>query len=124
MADVLVLAFFRFAWLCGRGRVSPLENLHAGLFVGTDNSAPLLVETECIAVELTDVMGFGGKVGIVAIEPLHAPMRLEVGFFHNAPEAGATHGVCPSMLLEGDHQIIQTPPGGGTMYHGGFAGGQ
>jgi hypothetical protein len=59
----------------------------------------------------------------VTVEPVDAPMRLEIGLLQEAPEAGATHGLRPRALLEGSNQIIKTPPGSGTMIRGGFLGG-
>jgi len=95
--------------------------LHTGLFVGADHDAPLLVETERLDIELTDVVRFGLEVGIVAIEPVHTPMRLEVGLLQDTPQTGATHGP-QSMLGECGDQIVETPSGGRTMIRGRFLG--
>jgi len=103
--------------------VRTLENLHPRFFIGTDDEAPLLEETECLHIELTDIVRLGIEVGIMAVEPVHAPMRFEVGLLKEAPEAGATHGLRPRALPEGSDQIIQTPPGCGTMICSGFLGG-
>ena len=123
MADVLVLALFRFPWLHRVGGVGTLENLHPRFFVGTDDEAPLVEETERLHIELTDIVCLGIEVWIVTVEPVDAPMRLEIGLLQEAPEAGATHGLRPRALLEGSNQIIKTPPGSGTMIRGGFLGG-
>lgn len=123
MADVFVFPLFWFPRLYRLGGVGTLENLHPRFFVGTDDEAPLLEETERLRIELTDIVSLGVEVGIVAVEPVHAPMRFEVGLLQEAPEAGATHGLRPQALPEGDDQIIQTPPGRGTMVRGGFLGG-
>src|SRR5215471_17942902 len=74
-----------------------------------------------MAIKLTDRIGLGLKVGIVAVEPVHAPMRLEVRLLQDAPDAGATDGL-PPMLRERCDQVVQTPPGGGTMIRGRFLG--
>ena len=121
MADVLVLALFRFARLHRLGGVRTLENLHTGLFVGADHDTPLLVETERLDIELTNVVRFGFEVGIVAIEPVHTPMRLEVGLLQDTPQTGATHGP-QAMLGECRDQIVETPSGGRTMIRGRFLG--
>src|SRR4029450_2829621 len=121
MADVLMLTFFRFARLHRLGGGSSLQNLHTGLFVGADDYAPLLVETERMDIELTDVVGLGFEVWIVAIEPVHAPMRLEVCLLQDTPKTGATHGG-PPVLWGSGAQIVEAPPGGRTMIRGRFPG--
>jgi hypothetical protein len=121
MADVLVLAFFRLARLHRLGRVRALENLPPSLFVGADHDTPLLGETERLDIELTHVVRFGFEVGIVAIEPVHTPMRLEVGLLQDTPQTGATHGP-QAMLGECGDQIVETPSGGRTMIRGRFLG--
>src|ERR1051325_9184204 len=76
MADVFVLAFFGFARLeRNRGMLS-LENLHAGLFVGADDQLAVLIQDRSLDVQLADVLSFGVEVGIVAVEPVDAAMRL------------------------------------------------
>src|SRR5215831_10736887 len=117
MADILVLTFFGLARLHGLGGIAALENLHAGFFIGTDDEASFLVEAQRLEIELTDIIGLGFEVGIVAVEPVHAPMRLEVRLLQDAPDTGATDGLQP-MLRERSDQVVQTPPGGGTMIGG------
>ena len=92
-----------------------------GLFVGADHYAPVVVETERLDIELTDIVGFGFEVGIVAIEPVHTPMRLQVCLFQDTPQTGATHGL-PALLAERCDQIVETPSGGPTMIRGRFLG--
>src|SRR5258707_9889284 len=113
MADVLVFAFFWLARLHRLGGVAALQHLHTRLFIGADDHASLLVEAQRLDIELTDSMRFGLEVWIMAVEPVHAPMRLEVCLLQDAPEAGATHGL-QLMLLESRDQIVETPPGGGS----------
>src|SRR5215467_3348611 len=72
-------------------------------------------------IELTDSLCLGLKVGIVAVEPVHAPMRFEVRLLQDAPDAGAADGLQP-MLRECCDQVIKTPPGGGTIIRGRFLG--
>src|SRR5215813_8048899 len=114
MADILVLAFFGLARLDRLGGIAALENLHSGFFIGTDDQAAFLVETQRLKIELTDIIGLGFEVGIMAVEPVDAPMRLEVGLFQDAPDTGAAYGLQPMLGERGD-QVVQTPPGGGTM---------
>lgn len=122
MAHVRVLALFRFPRVdcLGGGTV---ENLPPRFCVSTDNEAPLLAETERRHRELTESVGRGLAVGIVAVEPVDAPRRFEVGLLQEAPETGATHGLRPRALREGGDQIIQTPPGSRTRIRGGLLGG-
>ena len=91
MADIIVLAFFGLTRLHGLSGIAALENLHPGFFIGTDDEASFLVEAQCLEIELTDIIGLGFEVGIVAVEPVHTPMRLEVRFRQDTPDAGATH---------------------------------
>jgi hypothetical protein len=121
MADGLVRALFRFARLHRLGGGRALEHLPTGLVVGADHDAPLLGETERLDRELTDVMRFGLAVGIVALEPGHTPMRLEVGLLQETLQTGATHGP-QSMLGECGDQIVETPSGGRTMIRDRFLG--
>jgi len=92
MADILVLAFFGLARLHGLGGIAALQNLHPRFFIGADDEASLLVEAQRMDIELTDVIRLGLEVWIVAIEPVHAPMRLEVCLLQDTPDAGATQG--------------------------------
>src|SRR5262247_2022046 len=72
-------------------------------------------------IELTDSLGLGRKVGIVAVEPIHTAMRLEIGLLQDTPDAGATQAMQP-LLPECGDQVIETPPGGGAMIRGRFLG--
>src|SRR6476619_2333880 len=117
MPDVLVLACCWLARLDGRGRIAALENLHPCFFISADDEASFLVKAQSLSIELTNILRLALKVGIVAVEPVHTPMRLEVGLLQDAPDAGATEGLQP-MLRECCDQVVQTPPGGGTMIRG------
>src|SRR5262249_9438310 len=97
MADILVLAFFWRARLHGLSGIAALQNLHPRFFIGADDEASLLIEAQRLEIELTDILRLGLEVGIVAVEPVHAPMRLEVGLLQDAPDTGATHR-CQPML--------------------------
>src|SRR5262245_11512319 len=119
MADILVLAFFGLARLHGLGGIAALENLHPCFFIRADDEASLLVKAQRLAIELTDILRLGLKIGIVAVAPVHAPMRLEIGLLQDTPDAGATDGLQP-MLRECGDQVVQTPPGGGTMIRSRF----
>lgn len=81
----------------------------------------MLIETERLNIELTDIVCFGVKIGIVAMQPVHTSMRLEVGLLQDTPHTGATHG-SQAMLGECGDQIVKTPAGGRTMIGGWFLG--
>ena len=85
MADVLVLALFWFTRLHRLGGVRALYNVPTGLCVGADHDTPLLGETERLDIELADIVRFGFAVGIVAMQPVHTPMRLEIGLLQETP---------------------------------------
>src|SRR2546423_4399109 len=121
MADILVLAFFWLARLDGLGGIAALQNLHPRFFISADDEASFLVKAQSMAIELTDILCLGLKVGIVAVEPVHAPMRLEVCLLQDAPDTGATQGLQP-LLRERRDEVVQTPPGGETMIRGRFPG--
>jgi hypothetical protein len=101
----------------------PLGNhgIISRFFIGADDYASLLVEAQRMDIELTDVMRLGLEVWIMAVKPIHAPMRLEVCLLQDTPDAGATHGLQP-MLQERRDQVVKTPPSGGTMKRGRFPG--
>ena len=86
MADVLLLPFLRLARLGQLRRMFALENLHARLFVDTDDQAAVLVETQGVDIEVADVPGLGLERGVMTIEPVHAPMWFEVGGIERPPD--------------------------------------
>src|SRR5262249_13795233 len=102
MADILVLALFGLTRLHGLGGIAALENLHPRFFISADDEASLLVEAQRLAIELIDILRLCLTVGSVAVEPIHAPMRLKVGLLQDAPDAGATYGVQPMLRERGD----------------------
>jgi hypothetical protein len=121
MADRRMLAFFWLPRLERLGGGAALQHRHAGLCIGAEDHALLVVVTEGMARELAERTRLGLEVWIVAVEPVPAPMRLEVGLLQQAPHAGATPGLRP-MLQERRDQLIETPSGGGTMIRGRFLG--
>src|SRR4029453_16612846 len=95
MADILVLAFFWLARLYWQGGIAALQNLHTRFFIGADDYASLLVEAQRMDIELTDVMRLGLEVWIMAVKPIHAPMRFEGCPPPDTPDAGAAAGRRP-----------------------------
>lgn len=123
MADILVFTFFRLARLYWLGRIGTLQNLHARLFVGTDDHTALLVEAQRIDIEERQVMGLGLEGRVMAVEPIDAAMRFEVGLMENPPDAGATHRPVQTLLVEGCDHVVETPAGGRTVVSSRLAGG-
>lgn len=124
VTDVFVFAFFGLAGLHEDGRMLALEDLHAGLFVGADDQLALLVQDGSLNVELTDVLSLGVEVGIVAVEPIDAAMRLEVGSIQDTPDGRARHGFFGVTVNQDGGEIVQTPLTGHTVMRAGFAGGE
>src|SRR5262245_65753088 len=87
-----------------------LENLHAGLFVDTDDETTVLIETQGVDIQVADVLGLGLERRGMAIEPVYAPMRFEVRIVENPPEGGAAHRPGPRVVTEGSSHVIETPP--------------
>jgi hypothetical protein len=122
MSDILVLAFLGFPRDHRLGRVLALQNLHAGLFIRTNDHAVVSQAVEGLEVQGTDRLRFRLKVRVVAVEPIDAAMGLKVRLFQKAPEARATHGLA-AILLEGGHQVVKAPARGGAGVRRGFPGG-
>ena len=121
MPDVRVLAFFWLARLDGLDRIATLSHLQPCFCISADDEASFLVKAQSLAIELTNSLRLARKVGLMAVEPVHTPRWLEVCLFQEAPDAGATEGL-PPMRRERCDQVVQTPPGGGTMIRGRFPG--
>src|SRR5271157_1167518 len=85
----------------------------------------VLVHHGSLDVQLANLLSLGVEVGVVAVEPVNTPVRFQVGFFKNPPDRRATHGqVMSSPVDQGSGQVIQRPPGGGTILLVGRAAGQ
>ena len=106
VADVFVFAFFGFARFNeDRGMLS-FEDLHAGFFVAADDQLAVLIQDGSLNVESADVLSFGVEVGIVAVEPVDAAMRFQVGGLQNTPDGGATHLIVGVLVDQVGCQII------------------
>lgn len=66
-------------------------------------------------------MRFGLEVRIVAVEPVHTAMGLQVGLIENAPDTRTTHGP-GAPLHKGGDQVVETPTRGSAVVRGGFTG--
>jgi hypothetical protein len=122
--DVLVFAFLGFAWLnWNRGMLS-LKDLHASLFVRADDQLPMLIQDGSLDIQLANVLRLGVEVGIVAVEPIDAAMRLHVGCVQNTPDGGAFHRFVGVPIDQLGGEIVETPLTGDAIMLAGFAGGQ
>ena len=124
VANVFVLAFFRFAWLDQDGGVFSLQDLHAGFFIAADDEFAELIKGGSLDVELANVLRLGVEIGIVAVEPIDAAVRLEIGGLEDTLDGGARHGIMAVAIDEFACQIVEAPLTGLAIMVGGFAGGQ
>ena len=69
-------------------------------------------------------MGLGVEVGIVAVEPIDAAMRFQVGLVQDAPDGGATHCLIGVPVDQDGGEIVETPLTGDAVMLAGFAGGE
>src|SRR5262245_28790467 len=122
-ADILKLAFLRLARLGRQGRCRPIQHLHPGLLIAAQHQPPLPVETRCIDIQLTHLLGFGLEVGVVAVEPVDALVRLEVAAVEDAPDRGPTDGLGVSLVDDGGGDLVESPAIDGSVVLSGLAGG-
>src|SRR5712664_4176197 len=107
MADVLLLTF---CWLALLGGMFALQHLHARLLVDTDDQASLLEEAQGMHIESTDVASLGVERRIMAIQPVDAPMRFEVGLVEHPPDGGTAHRLGPGIVAQDRRHLIKAPP--------------
>lgn len=124
VADVFVFAFFELAGSGEFRGILTLQDLHAGLFVAADDQLAALIQDGGLDVQPADVLSLGVEVGIVAVEPVDAAVRLQIGRIQDTPDGGTAHGFAGMLVDEGERQIVQAPLTGHTVMLGGRAGGQ
>jgi len=124
VTDVLVFAFFWLARLDGNRGMLSLEDLHAGLFVRADDQFAVLIQDRSFDVQLADVVSPGIEVGIVAVEPVDAAVRLQVGGVQDTPDGRARHGFLGVPVDQDGREIVEAPLTGRAIMLGRFAGGQ
>jgi hypothetical protein len=101
------------------------QRLHAGLLIAAGHQPTPLIHRGCLEVELADRAGLGVEVGIMAIEPVDAAVRLEVGLVQGPPDRRAAHGrVMGDPVDQGGGQVIEGPPRGRAILRIGSAAGQ
>jgi len=101
--------------LAGHSRLRGMgttQRLHSRLFITADHQSPLLVHHGCLDVQLANRVSLGVEIGVVAVEPIDAAMRLEVGLIESSPDRRPTHGRGMSGLVDqGSSKVIQRPTG-------------
>lgn len=116
ISDVVLLAP---RWLAGFSRlrgVRTAQRLHTRLFITADHQSPLLVHHRSRNVQLANRLCLGIEVGVVTVEPVDTTVRLEVSLIESSPDRRPTHGQGVSGLVDqGGSQVIQRPPGSGTI---------
>src|SRR5262245_21991404 len=74
--------------------------------------AVLLVEAQRVDIEVTDGPRLGCEGGIMTIEPVHAPMRFQVGGVQYPPDRRAAHHPATRMVAERGRDLVEAPPRG------------
>ena len=125
ISDVVLLTSLGLAGhsrLCGVGTA---QCLHSRLFITANHQSTLLVHHRSLDVQLANLLSLGVEVGVVAVEPVNTAVRFQVGLVKNPPDRRPTHGQVMSIPVDqGSGQVIQRPPGGGTILLVGRATGQ
>ena len=110
VADVVVLAFLGLAGLGRlRGRGSP-QRLHPRLLITADQQPTLLVHRGCLDIQLANRVGLGVEVGVMAVEPVDAPVWLEIGLVEGPPDRRAAHRpVMVGSIDQRGGQVVECP---------------
>ena len=113
VADVVLLAFRGLAGLGRLGGIGSSQRLHPRLLITADQQPTLLVHRGCFEVQLANRLGLGVEVGVMAVEPVDAAVRFEIGLVQGPPDRRATHGLVMSGLVDQrGGQVIESPAGG------------
>src|ERR1039457_1693650 len=113
VSDVVLLPSRGFAGLSRLRGMGTTQCLHPRLFITADHQSTLLVHHGCFDIQLANRLSLGVEVRVVAVEPIDAAMRLEVGLVESPPDRGPTHGRSMSALVDqGGSEVIERPTGG------------
>ena len=123
-ADVFVFAFLGLAGLGQDRGVLSLKDLHAGLFIAANDQLAVLMQDGGLDVEFANVLGFGVEVGVVAVEPIDAAVRFQVGRLQDTPNGRACHGVVGVAVDQDGGEFVEAPLADDAIVLAGFAGGQ
>ncbi len=124
VADVFERATFWSAWFHGPTGILALQGLDAGFFIDAQHQFAVLVHTGRVQIELGDVQGFGLKIGVRAVQPLGAAMRLEVVAVEDAVDGAAAHVAVVAVLDDLKGQVLQRPMRDRQIQLGRFGGRQ
>jgi hypothetical protein len=124
VTDIFVFTLFGFARLGEDRGMLALKNLHAGLFVTADNQLAVLIQGGSLDVQLTDVLSLGVEVGIVAVEPVDAAVRLQISGIQDTPDGGARHRIVGVPIDQDGRKIVKAPLAGNARVSAGFASGE
>lgn len=124
MADVLEFAFFRLARLDQLRGVLPLKDLHTRFLVAAAYQSAFLVLLPGVDVQRTAVRSLGIEVGIVAVEPVHTAVWLEIGSVEKALNGRAADGPMVGLVDNRGSKIIKAPARGWLVMLFGLAAGQ
>ena len=125
VANVVLLASLGLA---GLGRLSGIgspQRLHPGFLITANDQSTLLIHGGRLERQLANRVGLGVKVGIMAVEPVDAPVRLEVGLVEDPPDRRSAHGlVMMGAIDQRGGQVVECPAGGRLLVLGGRTAGQ
>jgi len=79
-----------------------------------------VIQTGGVDIQVTDAPSFRIKIGVMAMEPVHAPMWFAVHILKNLPECGAAHRWGCGLVAARRHQIIYAPACCWAMTRRGF----
>ena len=118
----------RVAGLAGLSRLRGMgtaQRLHPRLLITADQQPTALVHRGCLDIQLADRPSLGVEVGIVAVEPVDAAVRFQVGLVQSPPDRRPAHGpVMSGPIDQGGGQVIERPAGGRATLLFGRAAGQ
>ena len=89
-----------------------------------DDQLAVLIQDGSLDVQLANVLSLGVEVGIVAVEPIDAAMRFQVGRVQDTPDGGARHRFVGVAVDQLGREIVEAPLTGDAIMLAGFAGGQ
>src|SRR5208337_3356316 len=116
ISDIVLLTSRGLARLSRLRGMGTAQGLHPRLFITANHQSTLFVHHGCLDVQLTYGLSLGVEVRVVAVQPVNAPMRFQVGLVKGPPNRGPTHGRGMSSLVDqGGSQVIQRPPSGETV---------
>jgi hypothetical protein len=125
VADVIVLAFLGLAGLGRLRRIGAAQCLHPRLLITANQQPTLLIHRGSLDIQLANLVGLGVEVGVMAVEPVDAPMRLEIGFVEDSEDRRAAHGpVMVGSIDQRGGQVVQGPASGRRLVVGNRTAGQ